>query len=140
VHNFLYNSLNSVALGLENIVKIFQSEISISRKTIITLIGIYCAIIFISFVVIYIVINRSFLEIIYKKESYISVFYGINLNFIKASMIKCEKFIERINPNEFLIAQEKNNDNNDDSSSFFNLDNDLALKNEPNKNNVKIIK
>jgi len=124
-----------VALGLENAVKIYHSEISIRRKTIITLIGIYGAIIFISFVVIYIAIYRSFLGIIYKKESYISVFYGINLNFIKSSMIKCEKFIERINPNELLIAQEKNNDNNDDTSSFFNLDSDLALVNEPNKNN-----
>jgi hypothetical protein len=135
VHNFLYNSLNSVSIGLENVVKIFHSEISIRRIAIITLIGIYCVIIFIAFIVIYIVIYRSFLGIIYKKESYISVFYGINLNFIKTSMIKCEKFIEKINPNELLIAQEKNNDNNDDSYSFFNLDNDFVLMNEPNKNN-----
>ena len=134
VHNFLYNSLNSVALVLENIVKVFESEISIRRKRIIIFIGIDSVIVFIVFVLIYIVIYKSFLGIIYKKESYISVFFGINLNFIKTSMIKCEKFIERINPNELLIAQEKNNDNNDDSYSIFNLDNDFVLMNESNKN------
>ena len=134
VHNFLYNSLNSVALVLENIVKVFESEISIRRKRIIIFIGIDSVIVFIVFVVIYIVIYKSFLGIIYKKESYISIFYGINLNFIKTSMIKCEKFIERINPNELLIAQEKNNDNNDDSYSIFNLNNDFVLMNESNKN------
>ena len=134
VKNFLYNSLNGVALGLENAVQVYQNEISIRRKRIILLLGIDYVIILIVFVVIYIVIYISFLGIIYKKESYISVFYGINLNFIKTSMIKCEKFIERINPNELLIAQEKNNDNNDDSYSLFNLDNDLAFMNEPNKN------
>ena len=135
VNNFLYNSLNSVALGLENAVKIYHSEISIRRKTIITLLKVYGVIIFISFVAIYIAIYRSYLGIIYKKESYISVFYGINLNFIKSSMIKCEKFIKRINPNELLIAQEKNNDNNDDSSNFFNLDNDLVLNKNNGQNN-----
>ena len=134
VHNFLYNSLNSVALVLENIVKVFESEISIRRKRIIIFIGIDSVIVFIVFVLIYIVLYKSFLGIIYKKESYISVFFGINLNFIKTSMIKCEKFIERINPNELLIAQEKNNDNNDDSYSIFNLNNDFVLMNESNKN------
>ena len=133
VKNFLYNSLNGVALGIEKVVKVFQSEISIRRKRIINFIGIDCIIVFIFFIVIYIVIYKSFLGIIYKKESYISVFYGINLNFIKTSMIKCEKFIERIKPNELLIAQEKNNDNNDDSYSTFNLSNDLAFMNESNK-------
>lgn len=134
VHNFLYNSLNSVALGLENSVNIFKSEISIRRKKIIMLLGIDSVIIFIVYVIIYIVIYLNFLGIIYKKESYISVFYGINLNFIKTSMIKCEKYIERINPNELLIAQEKNNDNNDDSDSFYNFDNDLVIMKESNKN------
>ena len=56
----------------------------------------------------------------YRKESYISVFYGISLSFIKSSMIKCEKFINKINPNEFLISQEKN-DNLEDSVSFSNF-------------------
>ena len=132
VQNFLYNS---ITISLESMVQIFQNEISLRRKRIINFIGIFCCICFIVFVVLYFVIYISFLGIIYKKDSYISVFYGINLNFIKTSMIKCEKFIEKINPNELLIAQEKNNDNNDDSYSFFNLDNDLVLLNDSNKNN-----
>ena len=123
VRNFMYNAMNNVAIGLENIVKIYFDEIVKRQKKFLTSIIIYCVVFLIIYVFIYILINMTYLQIIQRKDSYISVFYDISLTFIKTSMIKCEKFLRKINPNELIIVQEKN-DNFDDSLSFSNFEED----------------
>lgn len=132
VRNFMYNAMNNVAIGLENIVKIYFDEIVKRQKKFLTSIIIYCVVFLIIYVFIYILINMTYLQIIQRKDSYISVFYDISLTFIKTSMIKCEKFLRKINPNELIIVQEKN-DNFDDSLSFSNFEEDYFLFNKHTK-------
>ena len=133
VRNFMYNALNNVAIGLENLVKIYFDEVNKRKNKFVTNIIIFSVIFFIIYVFIYILMNISYIQIIQRKDSYISVFYGISLTFIKTSMIKCEKFLRKINPNELLIAQEKN-ENFDDSLSFSNFEEDYFLFNKSSKN------
>ncbi len=49
-------------------------------------------------------------------------------------MLKCEKFINKINPHELLITQEKNNDISNNSMSFSNIEDDNISNNIINKN------
>ena len=135
VFNFMQNSMNDVGIGIENIINIYLSEIKI-RKTKYNIISTLILIVaFIIYLGIYFLITISYIQIIHRKESFISVFYCINLSFIKASMIKCEKFISKINPNELLITQEKINNNAEESISYSHLDEDFILNNREKNNN-----
>ena len=136
--NFFYNALNDVGIGIENLIKIYLDEVIIRKKNIIIMLITDCAIFLIIYIIIYFLIIIYYLKIIQRKENYISVFYEININFIRSSMIKCERFIAKINPNELLIAQEKNNnDNFDETLSFYSLEDDFLLKDDIKKNNNK---
>ena len=117
VRNFMNNAMNNIAIGMENLVKIYFDEISKRQNKFITTIIIYYVVFFIIYIFIYILMNITYIQIIHRKNSYISVFYDISLTFIKTSMIKCEKFLRKINPNELFIIQDRN-DNFDDSLSF----------------------
>jgi hypothetical protein len=132
VRNFMYNAMNNVAIGMENIVKIYFDEIKKKQKKYITTIIIYYVAFLIIYIFIFILMTISYFKIIQRKNSYISVFYDISLTFIKTSMIKCEKFLRKINPNELFIVQEKN-DNLDDSLSFSNFEEDNFLFNKNSK-------
>ena len=128
VFNFMSNAMNNLLLGIEEVIKIYLSEILIRSKHYF----IYSILILVIFSVIYIgiyfIIKITYLKIIYRKESYISTFFEINLSFINSSMIKCEKFINKLNPNEFFMTKEKNEYLDDDSISFSNIGEDLINK------------
>ena len=86
VFNFVDNAMNSLADGFEEVIKIYLSEVHIKcRKFLINGIILF-VVIFIVNVVIYFVIKIIYLKIIFRKESYISMFYDIKLSFIKSSM------------------------------------------------------
>ena len=135
VFNFANNAMNNLADGIEDIVKIFVSEIKIKCRNFF----IYTIIIFVfSFFVmigIYFLVRITYLEIISRKESYISMFYDIKLDFIKTSMLKCEKFINKVNPIDKMV---KENNSNEDSISISDFGGDFLLNNDSNnekKNN-----
>ena len=135
VYNFMYNSINNVGIGIEDLVKIYLSEIKIRKDYYIIVSIVLLCISFIFEIIIYIISNIIYIGIIHRKESYISIFYCINLSFIKASMLKCEQFVNKLNPNELLINSEQNNELNDDSISFSNLDDEYILHKKVNKKN-----
>ena len=137
VFNFLHNAINNVAIGLENVIDIYLNELQIRKHYYIIYSYIILIVSFFVYIGIYFLIKIAYIQVINRKESYISVFYGINLSFIKASMLKCEQFINKINPNELVISQEKN-DEYDKSISFSNFNDDFNFINKPNtKNNNK---
>ena len=133
-YNFMHNAINTVGMGIEDIIKIYLSELQIRKKKFIIIYIILISVTFVIHIFIYFLIRVTYLQIIRRKESYISIFYDISFNYIKSSMIKCEKFINKINPNELLIIQEKN-DNFDDITSISNFEDNLEFKNVTKKNN-----
>ena len=138
VFNFMANANNNVGQGIEDAIKIYLSELQIRKKNSIVISVVFIIIIFVFHLFLYFLIKLTYIQIIQRKLGYISIFYDISLNFIKSAMIKCERFISKLNPNELLIIQEKN-ENYDDSTSFSNYEDDLKLKNtttkKSNKNN-----
>ena len=135
-YNFIYNSMNSVGIGIEEVIKIYLSELQIRKRKYHIISGIIIFLNLFLIFVAYYIIRCTHKKIILRKESYFSIFYDISLSFIKSSMIKCEKFISKINPNELLISQEKNEDN-EESISFSNFYDDFFFKesNKINNNN-----
>ena len=141
VFNFMFNANNNVGKGIEDAIKIYLSELQIRKKKSIIISIVLIIVIFVLHLFLYFLIKVTYIKIIQRKLSYISIFYDISLNFIKSAMIKCERFINKTNPNELLIIQEKN-ENYDDSMSFSNYEDDFELKNaktkKNNKNNNKV--
>ena len=139
VFNFVDNAMNSLAEGFEEIIKIYLSEVYIKSRKFLIIAIILLVVFFVINIAIYFIIKIIYLEIIVRKESYISIFYDIKLSFIKTSMFKCEKFINTINPNDIEIENEKN-DNGVDSISLSDFGQDFLNNNEfnnerKNKNN-----
>jgi len=132
IFNFMHNAINNISIGIEDIIKVYLDEIQKRKDHYKINFFLLLIIIFLFYVVIYFLIKISYIQIINRKESYFSVFYDISLSFIKESMVKCEKFINKTNPNELLIAQEKN-DNIDESLSFSNFNDDFIFINKSNK-------
>ena len=133
--NFIGNALNNLSYGLEETIKIYLSELKIkNRKYFISTIVIFVCSSLIHIGIYYIVI-KIYLEIIYRKESYISMFYDIKLSFIKSSILKCEKFINKINPIFREITQGKSV-NSFNSISLSQFGQDLLFYDETN-NGIK---
>ena len=128
--NFISNAMNSLADGLEDVIKIYFSEIKIKYRANLISSIILIVFNFIIHIAIYYSFKRTYLEIIYRKERYIFTFYEINLSFIQSSMLKCEKFIKKINPNELVEIQEKNESYDNSMSS--NFEGEFIFNNESN--------
>ena len=133
VLNFLINSLNNVGTGCEDILSIYLDELLIKVGNIKKLSLVFISLIIIIFISIFIALMYIYSKILEKKQSYISFFYEINLGFIQTSMRKCEKFINKINPNQLNVLQEKYMDNCEESKSDSIFGGNYYLKNEQKK-------
>ena len=132
LYNFLHNCFNNIGLAIRIQFELFVSELSIRETSIFKLIIFITFIYLFVHVLIYFIIFNRYYSIVKKKQSYISVFYGIGLSLIKSSIKKCELFINKINnQNEDNI---KTRDMDEETSSFisslnFNLNNTLTENN-----------
>ena len=135
LYNFMYNSFNQIANALNLQIDLFKEELSDKWTSMIIMIVIYGVVYILFHILLYITATKCFVSIANKKASYISVFYGINLNLIKSSIRKCEFFINKINQNEtnekLKIIDEENSIIM--STSNFNLNNSLKQNNKEKK-------
>ena len=135
LYNFMYNSFNQIAIALNLQIDLFKEELSDKWTSMIIMIVIYGVVYLLFHILLYIMLTKCFVSISNKKASYISVFYGINLNLIKSSIKKCEFFINKINQNEsngkLKIFDEENSVIM--STSNFNLNNPLKQNNKEKK-------
>ena len=136
--NFVYNAINTVGIGIEEVIKIYLSEIQIRRNQDIIFTGIIIVVIFFLYIGIYFVIKITYIQIMNRKKSYITVLHDISLSLIREMMIKCERYIRKINPNELLISEEKN-DNIEDSISLSNNEENIIFNESIKKSNNKNI-
>ena len=118
--NFLHNSFNNLADILNLQIGLYVEELSVREKLIIMEIIVYSVIYLTFHLIIYFLISYSYFSIIKKKDSYISVFYGIGLSLIKSSIKKCEQFINQINDNDDIA---KVKDYDDETSSMISTSN-----------------
>ena len=149
--NFIYNSFNNLADILNLQIEIYVNELSVRQKYIIIEMIVYSVIYLILHIIIYLLICHSYLSIIKRKDSYISVFYGIGLSLIKSSIKKCEFFINQINENDdiakvrdyddetgSLISSCNFNTNNKVNNNNFDRKNFVYKKVKPGRKNRKI--
>jgi hypothetical protein len=136
--NFIYNSFNNLADILNLQIELYVNELSVRQKYIIIEMIVYSVIYLILHIIIYLLICHSYLSIIKRKDSYISVFYGIGLSLIKSSIKKCEFFINQINENDDIAKVRDYDDETGSliSSCNFNTNNKVNNNNFDRKNFV----
>ena len=132
---FLHNAFNQVGKGLNIQLNLFTKELGIKYIKMIKIMVVYTVIYILIHIVFYIMICKCFVSISKKKESYISVFYGIDLSLIKSSIRKCEFFINKINQNEKSEKLKLVGEDNSSivSTSNFNLNSSLKQNNKDKK-------
>ena len=143
--NFELNALNNAGVALNEIINVFVDEIKNKRKDHIKMSYILIFLYLFIIIVMFFLIKINYAHILNKRDSYISTFYQINLSFINLSIKKCEKFLNRLNPNELVSNKEENKNDFENSVSISNFDdNTLSTeqikKNSNNTNQIKLRK
>ena len=140
VLNFLLNALNNAGTGLNEIIEVYIDEIKVRKGNHAKLTYIILSVYFILLILVFFPVKFNYAHIIFKRDSYVSILYQINLSFIRTSILKCEKFLNQLNPNELIMNKEENKDAMDNTVSISNFDdnllsNDQMKKNMDNKSN-----
>ena len=136
VLNFMYNALNNGGIAFKEIINIYIDEIKHKKKTHTKLTYIIIVVYFVLLALMFAPIKINYRHILYKRDCYISTFYQINLNFIRTSILKCEKFLNQLNPNELIINKDEKKEAMDNTASVSNFE-DNVLSNEQLKKNVE---
>ena len=140
VLNFLLNALNNAGTVLNEIIEVYIDEIKVRKGNHAKLTYIILSVYFILLILVFFPVKFNYAHIIFKRDSYVSILYQINLSFIRTSILKCEKFLNQLNPNELIMNKEENKDAMDNTVSISNFDdnllsNDQMKKNMDNKSN-----
>ena len=135
VLNFIINALNNAGIGMNEIIDVYIDEIKNKKKHHTTITYIMILVYLVILIIIFFVIRINYVHIIIKRDNYISTFYQINLSFINTSILKCEKFLNRLNPNELITNKDANKDALDNSVSISDFDDNL-LSNESMKKSI----
>ena len=129
--NFNENSLNSFRKTINIFTDIYISEINnIIKKLKISYI-ISLIIFLLIFAGIYILIYLSFLSANKRRLDYMEIFYGINENILKVSIINCQNLINKLenyNNNKF-------NEKEEDSSDYIDNNSFIQINLKENNNN-----
>ena len=136
VLNFMYNALNNGGIALKQIINVFIDEIKHKKKSHLKYTFIILAVYFILLALMFAPIKINYRHILFKRDCYISTFYQINLSFIRTSILKCEKFLNQLNPNELIINKDEKKEAMDNTVSISNFDDNL-LSNEQLKKNIE---
>ena len=131
--NFVYNALNSGGIGLNEIIDVYIDEITYKKNYHFNLFYIILSTYFILLVIIYFIIRINYKYILNRRDSYILTFFQINLSVIKDSVLRCEKFLNRLNQNELISNKDKNKEINDNSASISNFDNNFSINEQSKK-------
>ena len=134
--NFIHNALNNGGISINEIINVYIDEIKYKKNNHIKLFYIIISIFFILLVIIYFIVSINYRYIISRRDTYLSIFYQINISFIKDSIIKCEKFLNRINRDDLIYNKNKNKDVSNNSATVSNFDNNSS-KNEEHPKDIK---
>ena len=134
--NFIHNALNNGGISINEIINVYIDEIKYKKNNHIKLFYIIISIFFILLVIIYFIVSINYRYIISRRDTYLSIFFQINISFIKDSIIKCEKFLNRINRDDLIYNKNKNKDVSNNSATVSNFDNNSS-KNEEYPKDIK---
>ena len=134
VLNFILNALNSAGIGTNEIINVYMNEIQQRKRNHAKLTYIIISVYLVLLILIFFPIKFNYTLILFKRDNYISTFYQINLSFIRTSILKCEKYLNQLNPNEYILNKNEKKMTPDNSASNFE---DNLLSNEQKKNNIE---
>ena len=135
---FVRNSLNYMEEPLRLQAYAFLDELFIKVKHIrLYLLIIFC-VIFIIFVSLYFLFISLYEKVAKKKESYIELFFQINLNIIKSSLEKCEVFNCKLQKSENEIEDYSLEDLDDNNFVNEKIQNDTKMKARKNSSNKEV--
>ena len=128
VFYFLYNSLNNVGSQYYIQGEVYINELKNNNKKIKIFLIIGYIFFFFILILIYILVIYAYKGISKRKESYIEVFLEIEINVIRNSLYKCEKFNKKFQKGE-------NYDDEEFLSTISNIETPLIKKSESNDEN-----
>ena len=95
--NFLHNSFNDYARGINILISLYSNELEIQVNNIKQIWIIGLVLFFIIYLILYIFILIHLISTSKKKANYIEIIYGIDDNILKMLITKCENFHKKIN-------------------------------------------
>jgi hypothetical protein len=131
--NFLHNSFNDYARGINLLIQIYYNEITLEVKNmkIFWILGL--VIFFLIYLLIYFVILHFFISSNNISSNYLEVFYGIDEKILRKLILKCEILFKKLNSSNLNIEEDNS------IESFGNKMKYSDFKNDNNKNANKFM-
>ena len=147
--NFLHNSFNDYAKGINLLIQIYYNEIIFQAKNmkIIWIVGL--VVFFLIYLFIYFIILKGFINSNKVSLNYLEVFYGIDEQILRKLISKCEILFKKLNCFDLNNEEEKStegyenkvkySDNKTDNNKKANIFVDKKVKIELNDKVINII-
>ena len=122
--NFLHNSFNDYARGMNILIELYFYELECQAKYIKLIFIIIIVIFLIIYIIVYILVIYYFIATSRKRASYIGVLYGIEERVLKGFIINCENFYKKMIKSEMKVINEEQGeeedlkDSQDDNKSY----------------------
>ena len=127
--NFLHNSFNDYARGINLLIQLYSYELEYQVKYIKIKLIIGLFIVFIIYIVIFFLISFYLISSSNVRVRYMDIFYGINEEILKMLIANCEKLFKKLKPTEMLNEEEENSiDSLDDKMVYVNAKKDNKNK------------
>ena len=123
IYFFITNTLNGILTDTRIAESTYTNQLHIiinDKKKSLLIIFIIISIIDI---LTYFVINKAFMDVDARKNSYLEVFFEIKGNLIISSLTKCENFVKRLQntDNDDLISILEDDENDEGDNTFYNI-------------------
>ena len=105
--NFLHNSFNDYARGMNILIELYFHELETQAKYIKLIFIIIIVIFLIVYITIYILVIYYFIATSRKRASYIGVLYGIEERVLKGFIINCDNFYKKMLKSEMKMMNEE---------------------------------
>ena len=108
--NFLHNSFNDYARGINLLISVYSYELEyqVKRIKLIWILGLI--VFFIIYIFIYILIIFYFISANKKREGYIELFYGVDEGILNLLIFNCEKLLKKLKKSEIKTFDDEQED------------------------------
>ena len=136
LYTYIHNSFNNIGTELKNLIVLFRAQLYNKIKKYKTLFTIAVIVIFIIFLICYFIIIYFYLLSVKIKMNYISLFFGVDICFIKEAVKKCEKYLLKLKYDNNKNSNENFLDDfeNEDKTNFIESKKKSSNNNFLNKN------
>ena len=138
--NFLHNSFNDYAVGINILITTYTDEINHISKSIYLFLILSLILFFFVYVINYLIIIHYYIAGHDKRTSYLEVFYELNEHVLKILIANCESLFKKVKQSEAKGEDDESSEDNLDKKIYFMFKEKQTKRNSMFRKDTHLIK